>query len=109
MQSFSKWLVLAEYKLNRDFISKNLCENKSAPSKHCNGHCHLMKQLQKDNERDDNSSTGIKSKTETTLFSSKFENKLIVFRSEKTFSHPQLNITISTVELSSVFHPPCLT
>ena len=38
---------LVEYLANYDYISKVLCENKSKPKMHCNGKCHLMKQLAK--------------------------------------------------------------
>jgi len=39
--------VLAWYELNKDFIAKNLCENRDRPAMHCNGKCQLNKQLKK--------------------------------------------------------------
>ena len=36
-----------EYAVNYEYISKVLCENKAKPMMHCNGKCHLMKELAK--------------------------------------------------------------
>ncbi|UMY65200.1 MULTISPECIES: hypothetical protein [unclassified Flavobacterium] len=41
-----------EYVLQYDYISKVLCENKAKPELHCNGKCHLMKELAKASEAD---------------------------------------------------------
>lgn len=41
-----------EYVLQYDYISKVLCENKARPEMHCNGKCHLMKELAKASEAD---------------------------------------------------------
>lgn len=35
------------YKVNKDFIAKNLCENRNKPGKHCNGKCYLAKEINK--------------------------------------------------------------
>lgn len=43
LQSFGSWIVLAEYRLNRDYIARYLCENRKRPKLHCNGRCQLMK------------------------------------------------------------------
>lgn len=40
-------LPLLDYAVNKDFIAKNLCENRKKPKMNCNGKCHLMKQLKK--------------------------------------------------------------
>ncbi|RYY66803.1 MAG: hypothetical protein EOO12_03135 [Chitinophagaceae bacterium] len=44
LQSFGKWIILAEFRLNRDYIAQNLCENRQRPQLKCNGRCQLMKQ-----------------------------------------------------------------
>lgn len=36
-----------EYVVNYDYITKVLCVNKAKPQMHCNGKCHLMKELAK--------------------------------------------------------------
>ena len=41
-----------EYIVNYDYIAKVLCENKEKPMMHCNGKCHLMKELAKEAENE---------------------------------------------------------
>jgi len=44
---------LAWYELNKDFITEWFCVNKDKPELHCQGKCHLKKQLQsEENEKD---------------------------------------------------------
>lgn len=45
-------LPVFEYVANYKFISKELCENKDRPMMHCNGKCHLMKELAKASEQE---------------------------------------------------------
>ena len=49
--SLVPWL---EYNFNKSFIVKQLCELKDVPDNHCEGKCHLKKQLQKESEREQN-------------------------------------------------------
>ena len=39
-----------DYVVNYDYLSKELCVNKDKPLAHCNGKCHLMKELAKEAE-----------------------------------------------------------
>lgn len=45
-------LPVIEYIVNYDYISKVLCVNKDKPMLHCNGKCHLMKELAKASENE---------------------------------------------------------
>ena len=40
-------LPVLEYVVNYEYVSKVLCINKDKPKMHCNGKCHLMKELAK--------------------------------------------------------------
>ncbi|PZR18979.1 MAG: hypothetical protein DI539_15620 [Flavobacterium psychrophilum] len=40
-------MPVLDYIVNYDYIAKELCENKAKPQMHCNGKCHLMKELAK--------------------------------------------------------------
>jgi hypothetical protein len=51
MQSFSRWVIVIEYELNKSFIVKTLCINKGLPKMHCNGKCQVMKKLAEDAEK----------------------------------------------------------
>jgi hypothetical protein len=110
-QAFSKWLVVAEYRMNRDFIAKNLCINKARPKLRCNGKCQMMKRLaeeEKQNSRDNTNNTA-KVSTNEVLFCDDVN--------KPTF--PLLTYIITTYNeepflfkpdspISSVFHPPAI-
>jgi hypothetical protein len=40
------------YHLNKEYITSQLCINKSNPSLHCGGHCYLVKQLKKAEQKE---------------------------------------------------------
>lgn len=48
--SASKVVLIADYVLNYDYISKVLCINRDKPEMKCNGKCHLAKQVAKQDE-----------------------------------------------------------
>lgn len=50
IQTFSKWIVIAAYEINKDYIAKNLCVNRTRPSC-CKGKCFLQKRLAADEEQ----------------------------------------------------------
>ncbi|WP_298238620.1 hypothetical protein [uncultured Algibacter sp.] len=41
-----------EYVLNQDYIAEFLCINKDKPELQCNGKCHLVKQIKKQQEQE---------------------------------------------------------
>ena len=109
MQTFSKWLLVAEYAINKDYIAKNLCENRSKPKLHCNGKCQLAKKLAAEEEQSSKSSSGntmakapfseVLITNESINLSLPIADKLPAYNSfylVKKYSSPH----------SSVFHPP---
>ena len=44
-----------EYVLNQDYIAEFLCINKEKPELQCKGKCHLVKELEKQQENEPNS------------------------------------------------------
>lgn len=48
VQTFSKWCLILEYQVNKDFIAKNLCVNRAKPSCCCHGKCYLNKKMASD-------------------------------------------------------------
>ncbi len=46
-QSFVKLGIVIWYQVNKEFVARNLCENKNQPEKKCCGKCYLNKQLNK--------------------------------------------------------------
>lgn len=47
LQSFGRELLVANYELNKGRITALYCVNKARPQLHCNGKCHLARQLRK--------------------------------------------------------------
>ena len=37
--------IIAQYQLNKEYIARVLCENRTRPALHCNGQCYLAKRL----------------------------------------------------------------
>lgn len=52
LQTFSKWCLIAEFQVNRDFIAKNLCVNRSNAMSCCKGKCYLTKKIAADESQD---------------------------------------------------------
>lgn len=48
VQTFSKWCLIAEFRIERDYIAKNLCVNRFKPCCCCKGKCYLNKKLAED-------------------------------------------------------------
>jgi len=98
-----------EYAINRNYIAQNLCENKDKPQMHCNGKCHLAKQLKKAaTEESKNHSSPRTTSLEdySTLFT---ENSFSInFNPFKTYSEVKFNYSenYSFQYFFSVFHPP---
>lgn len=49
-QTFVNVGIGVYYYFNKAYITQKLCENRSNPKLHCNGHCYLSKQLKKAEE-----------------------------------------------------------
>lgn len=48
---------MMSFELNRDFIAKNLCQNRNRPQLNCNGKCYLAKKLKAQHDREDRETT----------------------------------------------------
>jgi hypothetical protein len=58
-QTFSKWLIVIDYAINKEYIAKNLCENKSKPLLHCNGKCQMAKKIAAEENQNNKQSSGV--------------------------------------------------
>lgn len=47
LQCSMRTLTVLSFYMHRDYISRNLCENRDKPQMHCNGSCCLKKELKK--------------------------------------------------------------
>jgi hypothetical protein len=57
LQNFNQFVIMLEYKINFSYVANVLCENRDKPEMHCNGKCHLRKQLEKDQQQERNSTS----------------------------------------------------
>ncbi len=48
--NFSRYVAVVSFEINKRYIAKNLCENRTRPQLHCNGKCYLMKKLKQADE-----------------------------------------------------------
>jgi hypothetical protein len=104
---------VVEYLVNYDYVSKVLCVNKDKPMMHCNGKCHLMKELAKAAESEkplsSDKKSGGKQETETLYCQSPLP--LLSFRLRNDSARKSLDYYLNLYTLlsgSSVFHPPSL-
>lgn len=96
--SFSKTIIFVHYRLNLDFIKKELCENKSKPQLKCNGKCYLNKQVKKAENNSKNLPESLKQKDEYKLIGhAQFTFNVITFNLAKKF------FTINEICLGNIF------
>jgi len=101
--------IIGYYQINKDYIAKNLCENRDKPKMKCCGKCYLRKQLKK--AEGSNSSKDAPGKIE------KAEQLVFIISATEPVSSCLQHLTLSVRNptnkhlhnydfLSRVFHPP---
>jgi hypothetical protein len=105
-------LPVVDYIVNYEYISKVLCVNKAKPMMHCNGKCHLMKELAKAAETENPKSSNKKQNTpiQEVLFFKEIKSFSIVsfsFSTETKINSSYLEL-YSYLNTNSVFHPPTI-
>lgn len=105
-------LPVVDYIVNYEYISKVLCVNKAKPMMHCNGKCHLMKELAKAAETENSKSSDKKQNTpiQEVLFFKEIKSFSIVsfsFSTESKINSSYLEL-YSYLNTNSVFHPPTI-
>jgi|SRR5436190_7564802 len=104
--TFSSWFIIFAYDINQQYISKELCLNKTNPSIHCNGHCYLSKQLAKEEKPSSPLNTKGNEKFEIQLFCIQLPLSLINVTITVN-SYPGQKQTFTAQQfIHSSFHPP---
>ena len=103
-------LPVVEYVVNYKYISEVLCVNKDKPKMHCNGKCHLMKELAKasENEKPISSDKKIASQESEVLFFVAIKSFHILpnyFYNKQLLNSNYSNL-YSHLNSTQVFHPP---
>lgn len=109
-QTFSSLFVVLSFKLNQDYIAKNICENRYRPQLNCKGNCVLMKKLKQQEKEEQNSPAALKLDISTVVISSRsffatIDKPAIVVSRAYILLY---NIGRPVSRSSSVFHPPSL-
>lgn len=107
IQVFSTSLILLNYEVNISYITENFCENTDKPELHCNGKCHLNKQIKADSEQKSETPASYTEITPIVLAcqeSSEIEFKFQLGESLSTIS-PYDEGHYSNL-IHSIFHPP---
>lgn len=99
-----------EYVVNYEYISKVLCVNKAKPMMHCNGKCHLMKELAKasDSEKPISSDKKGNAPILDVIFFEEiksFESMRFCFGTKEKINQGYSNLYFY-LNSDSVFHPP---
>ncbi|WP_461453108.1 hypothetical protein [Mucilaginibacter sp.] len=107
--NFSMVLEYAGFKLNRQYISQNLCINRFKPSLHCNGRCYFMRKIKQaeENEKKQTSRSG-SNRVEVSFLKEPFS-----FLFQEPAIIDQVSVSIHTLAyaytshyLDTVFRPP---
>jgi len=102
---FSKAIFWANYEINKSEITRKYCENKAKPKLHCDGKCHLKKQLKEEDKKEKESqSNNAKEKFETQFFvqvNFNFSAHLTALNAPHSYSPNQ-----SHPHTHAVFSPP---
>jgi hypothetical protein len=102
-------VICLEYEINKAAITASLCENKDKPAMHCNGKCHLRKQLAKATETNDPQSQRAGSFTATIDFCEAIELYTFSYPSSATPSFTTWQITSCPAGYTgNIFHPPII-
>lgn len=110
LPTFSQWGTIAYYQINKEYITRILCENRDKPQLHCNGKCYLAKKLSEQQEKkDQQTSKSIQNIPVLQLFASaiasfEFPASHFLLRRERIFPY---HLASYQAPLSILVPPPC--
>lgn len=106
LQTFSSFVIQADYFINKDYIAKVLCINRDKPIMHCNGKCYLAKKLKEHEKKDQQAPNTQKEKLDVqSFFIPQVVNLSITLVITKTEYFDMEDNLISSYT-HSIFHPP---
>ena len=102
-------LPYIEYAIFKEYIAKNLCENRNKPKSCCAGKCFLKKELKKNSESGESTPKGENKKTQTNHEVKEFlshENRSIELSSKEIRYILQSECLMPSNNLDAIFIPP---
>jgi len=103
--SFNKAIILLDYSINKSYIAAELCEKRNIPKSCCQGKCYLKKQLQKDEDGKNASSTARADEISIQWFCEELSSDSYFFPEKEVPFCDYLFKPYSTAS-TAVFHPP---
>ncbi|OJW78561.1 MAG: hypothetical protein BGO69_00815 [Bacteroidetes bacterium 46-16] len=110
-QTMVKVAIIGWYELNKDYIAKNLCENRDKPQMKCCGKCYLHKQLKKAEDGSSNDKQGPSKTTKIELAEFVIPHKINIpyFTAPDTHQYnPAMQHMHGFDPLVNIFHPPAM-
>ncbi|PJJ74495.1 hypothetical protein BXY57_0053 [Thermoflavifilum aggregans] len=105
LQTFSKGVIILDYRINIRYIATHLCVNRDRPELHCNGKCFLKKQLEKDQHRDASNGSSEKNILDINYCTDHASFVFPIFNSSP-IHFSELKSSLPVASLDNVFHPP---
>ena len=102
-------LPLLEYAAFYDYIKNELCENRDTPELHCNGKCHLAKQIVKagDSDSGNEKNKSIKIEISIVYFQEITHNDAVLLSNDENLKiNISYNNTYKFHHTDVIFHPP---
>jgi hypothetical protein len=110
-QTFSKWLIIIDFQMNKAYIAKDLCVNKTKPKMHCNGNCQMMKKMaeeEKENSSPINTNNHKITSEETVYFHKTIVPTIVPIEEERLKYNSIYNFSKLYAPVSSIFRPPAV-
>ncbi|TRW25391.1 hypothetical protein FMM05_07425 [Flavobacterium zepuense] len=104
-------LPVVSYVVNYEYIAKELCVNKAKPQMHCNGKCHLMKELAKaaEQEKPLSEKKSVHTEVEVLFCQAVAHYSFACYLPAATKQNlPVYSNLYSKLNCSAVFHPPLI-
>jgi hypothetical protein len=106
IQPLSRLAIYASFQFNREYIARNLCDEREIPQSTCNGSCQLVRQLKEQDEKEQEIPMSINLK-ELTLFDKDNRENFYCVNSGTSNSTCFYLKEESTRDFkASIFHPP---
>jgi hypothetical protein len=108
LQCGIKTIIVTAFFVQRDYISKTLCENRNKPKLHCNGKCYLNKQLKKEEKNEQNLPGILKANNEVFIHTKIYS--IVFFDTEKCMGYSDTYLLKAYQSATlRIFRPPSFT
>ena len=104
----SEAVIFISFKINQDFIAKNLCVEKDVENSNCKGCCQLKKKLEDQKEKKEQLPPTQNSKLNIDLFAQEENLNQLFFQTTKKNKH-HIMFFFRNFYSSGIFHPPRFT